>query len=662
MKTRIVRNLVLAVMLAGLPFVTGNAGGDDSSATYDTPAATATSQPLPVPVVSQPAPPPVTLSSGAAEIVKLAQAGVGEDVMLAYVGNVKGKFSLGSDQIVYLNDLGVSGSVVKAMIQHDDAIDTAARDYATSQLPPTIPPPPTNPYPPAPTDDGTQPPMQPPPDSTVNPPDNNTVDYPVADDTEYFYDSLAPYGSWVYIAGLGRCWRPTVWAINHEWRPYGDHGRWLYSDCGWYWQSDYSWGWAAFHYGRWFEDANRGWVWAPGRVWAPAWVSWRRSADYCGWAPLPPSAKFFPGSGFAYGNHLVAANFEFGLQPRQYTYIPVARLSDYAPARYAVTGDQAAEIHSQTTVINHYTLQNNRVVNHGIPPEEVAAVARTEIRRAEVIEEARGSGNQVLSDHLGKQGGSLVIYHPQLPAPSAHRAPVNIVPSRNSGKTSLNSVAPVAPAPTASLPTAQPIIMSGETQPNARTETYPPGSLVVIGNRNPTSSQSASSLPNMKLSRPANASTVSYTPAPAQAWPEASTPAAGFNFNGNTGNAANNNYYNQSYQTQHATVQPISGQSRNVYVIPSHYTVAQQLSSYSQHNFTDSAASTDTQQRQAEAAHERADRESRVEARESRPVESRSVEIAHSMQATAAHYEPAPVSHAASAPAASSSSASSSRK
>jgi hypothetical protein len=652
MNTRMMRNWGLALMLAALPFLAGNAGGDDSSATYEiTPVAPAISQPSAAPAVSQPASPPVKLSSGAAEIVRLAQAGVGEDVMLAYVGNVKSKFSLGSDQIVYLNDLGVSGSVVKAMIQHDDAIDTAARDYAASQLPASIPPPPTNPS--APTDDGSQPPM-PPPDNSTNPPDN-TVDYPGADDADYFYNSLAPYGSWGYVAGYGLCWQPTVFISNHDWRPYGDHGRWLYSDCGWYWQSDYSWGWAAFHYGRWFSDPSRGWVWAPGRVWAPAWVSWRSSAEYCGWAPLPPTAKFFPGSGLSYGNHLVAANFEFGLQPSQYTFIPLARMSDYAPARYGVFGSQADEVASQTTVVNHFTMQNNRVVNQGIPVENVAAVAHMEIRRVAVMEAPGEGGNPVQSDRLSKQGNGLIIYHPQLPTPSARRAPVNVAPSRNSGgvlKTSLNNV---QPTPAGNLASVKPIIMSGATQPVARTESYPPGSLIVIGNKNPGSSQPVRPLPNMKLSPQANAGNFASTPdsryQPAQ--PEANTPAAGFNFNGNNGD---NVYYNRPAQPQHAIVQSAPSQNQTTYVMPAHYSVGQQMGSYS-HNLTVAGSSGYAQERRAETPQPSV-RESRAETRETPPAE-----VAHATQAAAVvHYESASASHAASAPAAWSSSSSSGKR
>src|SRR5206468_698246 len=52
------------------------------------------------------------------DIVKLAQAGIKEDVMLTFVDSAS-TFNLDADQIIYLRDLGVSGAVVTAMIEHD---------------------------------------------------------------------------------------------------------------------------------------------------------------------------------------------------------------------------------------------------------------------------------------------------------------------------------------------------------------------------------------------------------------------------------------------------------------------------------------------------------------------------------------------------------------
>lgn len=108
---------------------------------------------------------------------------------------------------------------------------------------------------------------------------------PSADYTP-FYEELTPYGRWLDVEGYGYAWHPNV-AERTSWQPYVD-GRWAWSDQGWAWDSNESFGWACYHYGRWVRIARHGWVWVPGREWAPAWVAWRFGDDCVGWAPLPP--------------------------------------------------------------------------------------------------------------------------------------------------------------------------------------------------------------------------------------------------------------------------------------------------------------------------------------------------------------------------------------
>src|SRR5436305_674962 len=58
---------------------------------------------------------------------------------------------------------------------------------------------------------------------TVTAPSTPPTDsYPAYDPqaVNYFYDSLAPYGSWVDVAGYGWCWQPTVSVVDVSWRPY----------------------------------------------------------------------------------------------------------------------------------------------------------------------------------------------------------------------------------------------------------------------------------------------------------------------------------------------------------------------------------------------------------------------------------------------------------
>ena len=114
----------------------------------------------------------------------------------------------------------------------------------------------------------------------------------------YFHRSLAPYGDWIYDGRHGWVWRPTVAVVDTGWQPYCHGGRWIYSDVGWYWHSTYSWGWAPFHYGRWHRSSIHGWYWVPGYRWSPAWVHWRSSNIYCGWAPLPPGCDYVTGVGY----------------------------------------------------------------------------------------------------------------------------------------------------------------------------------------------------------------------------------------------------------------------------------------------------------------------------------------------------------------------------
>ena len=353
----------------------------------------------------------------------MAQAGVGNDVMLSYITNSSVRFGVNADQIVYLNDLGVSGSVVTAMMQHDASLNAA--------MPPTATPPPVTTMPDV-TSPGTDfdypttqvaddnDDMTPPPDYgdySQYPPD-----YSVPDDTDYFYDSLLPYGNWIYLTGYGLCWQPTVYMRDHSWRPYFDRGRWLYSDSGWYWQSDYTWGWAAFHYGRWFRDSGHGWVWHPDRVWGPSWVAWRQSGEYAGWAPLPPAAVFAPGIGFSFHHQAVTASFDFGLPGGLFAFIPVERFADYAPSRYVASGDQASRLFRESHVLAGMAVSNGHVQNQGLSPQLVDERAGEHIRRV-VIQTTRGTdaNGKVLPDRLARRGDSLVIYRPQLSAIPGHQ-------------------------------------------------------------------------------------------------------------------------------------------------------------------------------------------------------------------------------------------------
>src|SRR5262249_27877491 len=89
----------------------------DSTSTND--IATAPFQPVaeekPIPVNIHPTRP-------LAEIVKLANSGVEEHVLLAYVTNSASTFNLSAEEIIYMKDIGVPEAVVTAMIVRDQRL------------------------------------------------------------------------------------------------------------------------------------------------------------------------------------------------------------------------------------------------------------------------------------------------------------------------------------------------------------------------------------------------------------------------------------------------------------------------------------------------------------------------------------------------------------
>jgi hypothetical protein len=97
-----------------------------------------TNGPSPV-SLSAPSLPERPLTPWAAEIVKLAEAGIDDSVMIAFVDNTEGTFNLESGHIVGLKEGGVSGQVLAAMLQHDADVASGLRTLVPSTMPPSKP-------------------------------------------------------------------------------------------------------------------------------------------------------------------------------------------------------------------------------------------------------------------------------------------------------------------------------------------------------------------------------------------------------------------------------------------------------------------------------------------------------------------------------------------
>ena len=217
-----------------------------------------------------------------------------------------------------------------------------------------------------------------------------------------FETELAPYGRWLVLNDYGRCWRPAITVPN--WRPYVD-GCWEWSSMGWTWQSNEPFGGIVYHYGRWVNVRVHGWVWVPGHDWAPAWVAWRQSSDYVGWAPLPPDRGAFAG---VYRD----CDSSYGLGPSNYVFITLNHFiqPSYTAVCAPVTRNTGIFQRSVnvTQIVRQGGQAHGRVfVHHGGPPrvqiEQACARPAPEARpvdRPRLMWHPRGDSRPDRADRL----------------------------------------------------------------------------------------------------------------------------------------------------------------------------------------------------------------------------------------------------------------------
>ena len=221
-----------------------------------------------------------------------------------------------------------------------------------------------------------------------------TVDY------KEFYDQLAPHGEWMEVSaeelglktgtssnksagnnnftisnmlgvksayadanvGMVFVWKPSptlaVYSTPGETQVYTPYtnGQWVNTDAGWYFKAPTPYEETVSHYGRWVNSPTAGWLWVPGRVWAPAWVDWRQNDEYVSWAPLPPSSYLVNNiinvPVIDDNNYVIVRNRYF-LEPNIYTY--------YNP--YYDNGNRV--LVSDLTRTDGIVIINNTILNRG---------------------------------------------------------------------------------------------------------------------------------------------------------------------------------------------------------------------------------------------------------------------------------------------------------
>jgi hypothetical protein len=159
------------------------------------------------------------LPYGIAQVIKLEQARIGDDTVIAYINNSGDTYALNAGQIIYLRQQGVSDAVLTAML-------TQSRAAAASAVAPQY--------------------AAPAPQATVDaqPP----VNYVQTAPADYSYDNY-----------------PTYYYPNYSsYYPYYNY----YGYYGWPWRVGWGWGWygGGWHWG-WHGGGNAGWHGSWGGGW-----------------------------------------------------------------------------------------------------------------------------------------------------------------------------------------------------------------------------------------------------------------------------------------------------------------------------------------------------------------------------------------------------------
>jgi len=234
-----------------------------------------------------------------------------------------------------------------------------------------------------------------------------------------FYNKLEPFGAWIETSDYGYVWQPRQAESSRSWRPYMN-GRWVYTDAGWTWISEEAFGWATYHYGRWTRLRGVGWVWVPGNEWAPAWVSWRKSNDYVGWAPLPPEARFDQRTGI----HNWSDSY-YDIGPDQYCFVPSREFGTQRIETTIVPPERNVTIVNQTTNVTNITYNNTTIVNEGPSYDEVRAVSREPVQRLR-LERNLNVDVAVEQPRPVVRGETVVVAAPVIAAPVVSERPPTV--------------------------------------------------------------------------------------------------------------------------------------------------------------------------------------------------------------------------------------------
>ena len=194
---------------------------------------------------------------------------------------------------------------------------------------------------------------------------------------------IEDHGEWVVVEKR-KAWRPRVVA---DWQPYSS-GYWRRTPRGLYWVSSDPWSSVTWHYGSWDRHPLYGWVWYPGRSWAPAHVYWYWGSTYSAWVPYGYYSSYY---GHRYGFRRGVYGWAGGSWDPFYDWV-------FCPVRYVGYRNQ-----------RRYHDYGYRMGRHGHRPRGIITTDTHGIGHAEM--RRPGAVRDLLNDRgrqrLGRQGREL---------------------------------------------------------------------------------------------------------------------------------------------------------------------------------------------------------------------------------------------------------------
>lgn len=255
-----------------------------------------------------------------------------------------------------------------------------------------------------------------------------------------FFTELGSQGVWVKHAKYRYVFCPKV---DADWRPY-TNGRWIYlRDRGWYFQSSEPFAWAVYHYGRWTHERRLGWCWVPGTHWAPAWVSWRRSKDYVGWAPLPPEQDGFQ----------VEIKVNVKEPPEDdWVFVPVKRFVEPQLKVSVVLGSREPDVFRQTEYVGPVVIQNNVVINNNIDINFIQQQTNNQV----VVVKAENTQDPKAATQAEPTGDTIQVFAPTIEQPTKEEAPKQAVEPEKAAEELGRPAEGAQPAPGTEQPATEP--------------------------------------------------------------------------------------------------------------------------------------------------------------------------------------------------------------